>query len=454
MMRWFSRLLIVVGLGGAMISQAAAFAQTQVQTPHAALIEIDGVIHAVSAQFFERALDTAAEDGATLVIVTLDTPGGLLDSTREIVGAIQDSPVPVVVYVSPSGARAASAGTFIAASAHVAAMAPLTNIGAAAPVGGGGDDLPDTVEAKATQDAAAFMRQIAETRGRNAEALTDTILKATAYSATEAVENNVVDLMAQDLDDLLRQIDGRTVSVGETDVALDAAELEIRSIDRTLVERFLGFIANPNVAFILFVVGAIGLVVEVFSPGLIGPGVIGLLCLALAVLAFGYLPVNWVGVALLAFAAILLFLELQAPGVGIFGAAGAISFLLGAFFLFGGFSPPPIPTPSFQVSLWLVGGVGVAVAGMTIVSVRFVAASRKTVYESPTANLVGRTAAVTTALDPKGSVQVAGETWTAVTESGRPIDAGREVVVTEMDGLTLKVTEADGPSGEAGQEKG
>ena len=450
MMRWLGRLLIVVGLGGAMISQATAFAQPQARTPHAALIEIDGVIHAVSAQFFQRALDAAAEDGATVVIVTLDTPGGLLDSTREFVGAIQDSPVPVVVYISPSGARAASAGTFIAASAHVAAMAPLTNIGAAAPVGGGGDDLPDTVEEKATQDAAAFMRQIAETRGRNAEALTDTILKATAYSATEAVENNVVDLIAQDLDDLLSQIDGRTVSVGETDVVVDAAGLEIRSVDRTLVERFLDFIANPNVAFILFVAGSIGLVVEIFSPGLIGPGAVGLLCLSLAVLAFGYLPVNWVGVALLVFAAILLFLELQAPGVGIFGTVGAISFLLGAFFLFGGLSSPAIPTPSFRVSLWLVAGVGVAVAGMTIVSVRFLAADRRTIYESPSANLVGQTATVTTALDPKGSVRVVGETWTAVTESGRPIEAGKEVVVTEVDGLTLKVYEADEPSGQPG----
>ncbi len=446
MMRWLSRLLIVVGLGGAMISQAAA-AFAQPQTPHAALIEIDGPVHPISARFLKRAIDTAAEDGARIVIVTLDTPGGLLDSTREMVGAIQDSPVPVVVYVSPSGARAASAGTFIAASAHVAAMAPVTNIGAAAPVGSGGEDLPDTVAAKATQDAAAFMRQIAEIRGRNAEALADTILKATAYSATEAVENNVVDLIAQDLDDLLRQIDGRTVELRGTDVVLDTADLEIRSINRTPVERFLGFIANPNIAFLLFVVGSIGLVVEIFAPGLIGPGVVGILCLALAVLAFGYLPVNWVGVALLIFAAILFFFELQAPGVGLFGIVGVISFLIGAFFLFGGFSPPPIPTPSFRVSIWLVAGIGAALAATTIVSIRFLAANRRTVYVSPSANLVGRTATVMTALDPKGSVQVIGEKWTAVTQSGRPVEAGKEVVVLEVDGLTLKVSEADASSG-------
>ena len=414
--------------------------------PHAALIEIDGPIHAISARFLERALDTAAEDGARIAIVTLDTPGGLLDSTRKMVGAIQESPVPVVVYVSPAGARAASAGTFIAASAHVAAMAPVTNIGAAAPVAGGGEDLPDTVKAKATQDAAAFMRQIAETRGRNAEALTDTILKATAYSATEAVENNVVDLIAQDLDDLLRQIDGRTVDVRGADVVLDTAGLEIRPVSRTPVESFLGFIANPNIAFLLFVVGSIGLVVEIFSPGLIGPGVVGLLCLALAVLAFGYLPVNWVGVALLVFAAVLFFFELQAPGVGLFGIVGVISFLIGAFFLFGGFTPPPIPTPSFRVSIWLMGGIGAALAGLTVVSIRFLAADRRTVYVSPSANLIGRTGTVMTALDPKGSVQVIGETWTAVTQSDRPIEVGKEVVVREVDGLTLKVSEPDGPA--------
>ncbi len=429
-----------------MISQAAgAFAQAQ--SPHAALIEIDGLVNPISARFLKRALDTAAEDSATLVVVTLDTPGGLWDSTREMVGAIQDSPAPVVVYVSPSGARAASAGTFIAASAHVAAMAPVTNIGAASPVAGGGEDLPDTLEAKATQDAAAFMRQIAETRGRNAEALTDTILKATAYSATEAVENNVVDLIARDLDDLLRQIDGRTVDVRGENVVLDTADLDIRSISRTLVERFLGFIANPNIAFLLFVVGSIGLTIEIFAPGLIGPGVVGLLCLALAVLAFGYLPVNWVGVALLVFAAILFFFELQAPGVGIFGIVGVISFLIGAFFLFGGFSPPPIPTPSFRVSIWLVAGVGAALGGATIVSIRFLAADRRTVYVSPSEDIVGRTATVLTALDPKGSVQVIGEQWTAVTQSGRPVEAGKEVVVLEVDGLTLKVSEADGSGG-------
>ena len=426
-----------------MISQAAAFAQPQ--APHAALIEIDGPIHAISARFLERALDTAAEDGARIAIVTLDTPGGLLDSTRKMVGAIQESTVPVVVYVSPAGARAASAGTFIAVSAHVAAMAPVTNIGAAAPVAGDGEDLPDTVAAKATQDAAAFMRQIAETRGRNAEALTDTILKATAYSATEAVENNVVDLIAQDLDDLLRQIDGRTVDVRGADVVLDTAGLEIRPVSRTPVESFLGFIANPNISFLLFVIGSIGLVVEIFSPGLIGPGVVGILCLALAILAFGYLPVNWVGVALLVFAAVLFFLELQAPGVGIFGVVGVISFLIGAFFLFGGFSAPPIPTPSFRVSIWLMGGVGAALAGLTVVSIRFLAADRRTVYVSPSANLIGRTGTVMTALDPKGSVQVIGETWTAVTQSDRPIEAGKEVEVLEVDGLTLRVSESDGP---------
>ena len=424
---------------------AAAFAQPS--APHAALIEIDGSIHGVAARFLERALETAAEDGARVVILRLDTPGGLLDSTRDMVGAIQESPVPVVVYVSPSGARAASAGTFITASAHVAAMAPVTNIGAASPVSGAGGDLPEQIEEKATQDAAAFMREIAATRGRNADALIDTIRRSRAFSATEAVEENVVDLIAQGLDDLLRQIDGRTVQIRGRDVVLETAGLEVRSIDRTQVERFIGFIANPNVAFLLFVIGSIGLVIEIFSPGLIGPGVIGVLFLALAFLSFGYLPVNWVGVALLVFAAVLLFLELQAPGVGIFGAAGVVSFLIGAFFLFGGFSAPAIPTPSFRVSLWLVGGVGVALAGMMIVSIRVIASGRKTVYVSPTADLVGQTGTVMTALEPKGAVQVGGETWTAETESGGSIDAGKRVVVEQMDGLTLKVSEAEDGGG-------
>jgi len=450
-----SRLLVAVGLGGAILSQGAALVQAQ--APHAALIEIDDTIHAVSARFLDRGIDTATEDGATLLIVVLDTPGGLLSSTRDMVGSIQASGIPVVVYVAPSGARAASAGTFITAAAHVAAMAPVTNIGAASPVGRGGDDLPETLEKKATQDAAAFMREIAEARGRNADALAETVLKATAFSATEASENNMVDLIATDVDDLLRQLDGRTVEIGGATVVLQTAGLEVRAIRRTPVERFLGIIADPDIAFLLFTIGSLGLVFELMAPGLIVPGIVGVITLALAFLAFGNLPVNWAGVALLVFAIVLFFLELQAPGIGVFGIAGAFSFLLGAFLLFGGLGAPAIETPSVRVSLWVIAVAAAVMFASLGFLVRDIAAARRGGTAAPTTatSLAGQMGVVSTALAPRGSVRAAGEDWTAVSDSGEAIAEGEEVIVVDMDGLTLKVFPAEdspGPRGYAANE--
>ena len=432
-----------VGLGGAIVSQGVAVAQAQ--GPHAALIEIDDTIHAISARFLDKGIDTATEDGARLLIVTLDTPGGLLSSTRDMVGSIQASRVPIVVYVSPSGARAASAGTFITAAAHVAAMAPVTNIGAASPVAGGGEDLPETLGKKATQDAAAFMREIAEERGRNADALEETVLKATAFSATEALTKNMIDLIANDVDDLLRQLDGWTVDIGGTAVTLETAGLEVRTIERTPVDKFLSFIANPDVAFLLFTIGSLGLMIELLVPGVVIPGIVGVIALALAFLAFGSLPVNWAGVVLLIFAMVMLFLELQAPGIGVFGIAGAVSFLLGAFLLFGGLSAPAIETPSFRVNPWLIAGTAAVMFAFLAFLIRGIVGSRRGGTTAPTTapSVVGEVGVATTALDPRGSVHVGGETWSAVSDSGEEIGEGEEVIVVDMEGLTLKVFRAE-----------
>ena len=235
--------LVVVGFGGFAATQVLATAVSS--GPHASVITIDGAIDPIAAGYLSRGLDAATEDGSRLVIVLLDTPGGLLSSTRDMVEDILRSKVPVVVYVWPPGSRAASAGTFIAAAGHVAAMAPTTNIGAAAPVGGGGEDLPKTLKSKATQDAAAFIRSIAEKRDRNAEALEETVLAAASYTASEALENNVIDLIAGDIDELLAKLDGRSVTLNSGEFIIETLGLELREIDRTLVERFLGFVATP-----------------------------------------------------------------------------------------------------------------------------------------------------------------------------------------------------------------
>ena len=429
---------MLVGFGGFILSQTLP---ATASGPYAARVTIDGTIDAISANYLFRGIDKAAEDGAHLVILVVDTPGGLLGSTRDMVADILDSAIPVVSYVSPSGAQAASAGTFIVAAAHVAAMAPTTNIGAASPVGGQGEDLPDTLKSKVTQDAAAFMRGIADLRGRDADALEETVLNAAAYSAVEALRKNVVDMIADDTEDLLRQLDGGTVRLKDREVTLATEGLEVRDIRRTAVERFLGFVASPNIAFLLLTLGGLGILVEFLSPGLYGPGIVGVIALSLAFVASGNLPVNWAGVGLIALAMLLFFLELQAPGIGIFGIAGGVSFVLGAFFLFSSFSAPAIPTPSFRVSLWLIGTVSAILIGFLVLLVKTVLQAKRE-HTSPTQGLVGQMGRTTTPLDPRGTVQVAGERWSAVSDCGEPIDEGEEVIVQDVEGLTLKVFKA------------
>ena len=436
--------LVVLGFGGAIASQAINTARAQ--GDHAALVEIDGAIQPISARFLARAIDTAAEENAEVLIVLLDTPGGLLDSTREMVEAILASGVPVVVYVSPAGAEATSAGTFITAAAHVAAMAPSTNIGAAAPVSSTGEELPDTVKSKASEAAAAFIRSIAEERGRNADALEATVVEAKAYTASEALDNGIIDLVVRDVPALLEALDGRQVDLERGSRALQTANIPVRQIEPTALDRFLGIIADPNIAFILLALGALGILIEVMSPGLIGPGALGVIALALAFVAIGNLPVNWVGVGLLVFAMVLFLVEVQAPGIGVFGVAGAVSFVLGAFFLFGGISPPPITTPSFRVDPWLLGAVSVVLFALLALSLRTLAVARKTDYVSPSSNVVGQAGKVVAPLEPRGTVRVNGESWTAESLSGQPIAAGAEIIVMEVEGLTLKVSEAVGPA--------
>ena len=441
MRRVISLLLVLLGFGGFGVLQVlpALYAAG----PHVALLKIDGAIQPTSASFLSRGIDVATDEEARIIVVQLDTPGGLLSSTRDMVADILASDIPVVVYVAPPGSRAASAGTFITAAAHVAAMAPTTNIGAASPVGGGGEDLPETLNSKATQDAAAFIRGIAEERGRNSQALEDTVLNALSYSATEALENNIIDLIAQDLDELLSKLDGMTVQIGGGELVLELKGLEVREINRTAVERFIGFLADSNVAFLLLTLGSIGIMVEVFNPGLIVPGVFGAIALALAFLALGNLPVNWVGVGLIGLGMLLFFFEMQAPGIGVFGVSGAISFVLGAFLLFGGFSSPPIPSPSFRVSIWVIAGISAVLFSFQIFMLRAVLQARRAPrYPTGTESLVGQTGTATTALSPRGTVQVASELWSALSDSGEPIPEGEQVIVSEVEGLTLKVFKA------------
>ena len=432
--------LVVLGFGGFLLGQAA----TAGASGHSAtLISIDGTIDEPAASHLARGLDDAHESGARLAIVRLDTPGGLYSSTREIVELLLTSPIPVAVYVSPPGAQAASAGTFITAAAHVAAMAPGTNIGAASPVGGGGEDLPETLKSKASQDAAAFIRSIADERGRNRDVLEKTVLNALSLSPSEALDENVIDFVASDLPDLLEKMNGMEVTVGGGEVTLDTTGISVSELHQTPLERFLGFLANPNVAFVLLTIGGIGILIELISPGLIVPGVVGIIALALAFTAIANLPVNWVGLGLILLAMLLFYLETVVPGLGVFGISAAISFIVGAFLLFGGFSAPPIPEPSFRVNLWIIGVLGAFLAVSLALFLRENRRVKALDTHTGPVNLEGEVGTVVTALEPRGVVRVRGESWSAESDSGEPIQQGEEVIVSDVEGLTLKVFKAD-----------
>ncbi|MEE9198500.1 MAG: NfeD family protein, partial [Dehalococcoidia bacterium] len=376
---------------------------------------------------------------ARLLIIKLDTPGGLLSSTEKIVQLLFNARVPTAVYVYPSGAFAASAGTFVTTAANFAVMSEGSSIGAAAPVGAGGENLPETLSEKAVNITVAMVEGIAEKRGRNRELLISTVTEARAFSATEAVDEGIVDFIATDIDDLLARLDGRTVETAAGTVVLDTKGLAKREIDMSLAERFFSFVGDPNIIGLLITLGALGIFVELLHPGLIVPGVTGLLALVVGLVALGTLPFNWAGIALLALAAVLIFFEIQAPGFGFLGLAGVIAFIIGALLLFSVGEPSFPGAPVLKISLWLLGILSAMMALFALVVVTAVARSRRLKYVSALAKLVGQRGRVTSDLSPTGTVQVASELWSAVSQSEEVISQGEEVEVVEVKGLTLKV---------------
>ncbi len=438
-------LVMLAGLWGMSFSgDQPAFAQSTDNDTTVVLIRLDGAIDGVSARFIARGLDSAVEQDAQLVVLMLDTPGGLLDATRDIVASILASEVPVAVYVAPEGARAASAGTFIGASADILAMAPATNIGAAAVVQADGSDLPETLDQKASQDAAAFIRSIAERRGRNVSALEDTVLSASAYSALEAVELGVADLVAVDYASLLHDLDGYEVGTDSETIILDLANVTTNTVDLSLLEQVLSFISSPDIAFLLISLGGLGVIVELWHPGLWVPGTLGVLFLILGWAGVGQLPFSWAGVALITLSLLLFYLESTAVGIGYFGVAATISLILGGIFLLGFFGSPGIPGDAPAISRWLLISVG-AVTGALMLwfAMELRKARQIRLYQSPTAtmSLVGATGVVSTDLSLAGEVVVNGEYWSGEAEPGtaRKISAGANIEVVSVDGNHLKV---------------
>ena len=399
------------------------------------VIDLNSEIHAVSARFVAQAIREAGTSGAPLVILRIDTPGGRLDSTREITQAILGSPVPVVGWVAPPGSQAASAGFIILMSCDVAAMAPGTNAGAASPVGGAGEDLPKTIAKKVGEDVSALLRSVTEPRGRPVDDAVKAVTEATSYSETEAEKRKLIEVIARDIPDLLARLDGRTARrVGKPDAVLKTAGLTTERKEMTRRERFLGVIASPALAGILFLVGLVGLYSELSHPGGILPGVLGAICLVLALFAMSVLPVNGAGVGLLVLGALFFFLEIKFASHGVLAIGGAVAIVLGGILLF----PDRAGAPRGELATLTAGAVTTA-AILAMLSFKALAAKRLP-DRTGVGVLVGQVVAARTALSPAGKIFVDGALWEA--RSSEPVAAGELVEIVGLDGLSVLVRPA------------
>jgi len=398
-------------------------------------ITVEGPLTPVSVAYVQRGIDMAERESAEALILTLNTPGGRLDWMQQIVAAIRASHVPVVVYVSPRGAAAASAGTLITLAGHAAAMAPETTIGAASPVGGEGADLGETMERKAKEDIRALARGLTEQRGEEATRLAEVMIEeARAVSATEALAAGLIDFVASDLADLLRQLDGFTVEVAGRPVTLATTTASVRPIEMSLIEQILTRIADPNILALLLFIGAQAVLIELGSPGGWVAGFIGVVCLALAIYGLGILPVDWFGLVLIAIAFVLFVLDIKAPTHGALTIVGALTLITGLLVLFS--EPGVEEFGRLSIPLVIALGLGTALFFLFIAAKGLHAQRAKPV--TGVEGLLGAAGVARNDLTPAGLVFVHGERWQAIAEEGE-VKEGTPVQVVGIDGFRLKV---------------
>jgi len=435
-------LFVIIGLLWAVLATEGARAAV----PQVDVLRIDGGVAAPLADYLQRGIRQAEENDVQAVVITMSTPGGLLSSTEDIVTAITDSSVPVVVYVDP---WAGSAGTFITLAAHVAAMAPGSVIGAASPVSGTGEDIDETMKKKVTQHTMAWVESLAESRGRNKKAAIAAVAEAASYTEREALgldeiegweelgldgpilDPPLVDLGANSLKDLLKKIDGREITLKSGMVVqLHTADVVINRVEMTTIERFLNAIGDSNIAYILLSIATLGIMVEIFHPGLIFPGVLGGICLFLSVYSLDMLEANYAGLLLMLLAFGLFIAEAFTPTFGLLTAGGVISLVLGSFILFSG-SP-------FSIDPKLIAAVVTVFTVIFVIVITAVVRAHRQRITTGREGLVGEAALAHTSLDPRGTVMIKGERWNATSENGT-IGPGEEVVITKVEGLKLKV---------------
>ncbi len=423
--------------------------------PRIVVLEIDGVIGPALLDYFQRGMARAEADGATAVILRLDTPGGLDSSMRDMIRTILAAPLPVIGYVAPGGARAASAGTYLMYAAHVAAMAPGTNLGAATPVQIGGlpgapepeqeqgqEQEPNeadepaaqpttAMERKLVEDAVAYIRSLAELRGRNADWAEQAVRTGASLSSSAALEAGVIDLRAADLDELLQALDGREVTVAGATVTLTTAEAQLERIEHDWRTQLLAVITNPNVAYLLMLIGIYGLIFELANPGALVPGVLGGICLLVALFALQALPINYAGLALIVFGVALMLAEAFVPSFGVLGIGGAIAFAIGSIMLFD------TDVEGFQLSLALVAGFSLVSLIVLVGTATMALRARGRPAVAGGEGMIGTEGVALEDFSGRGRVLVHGEAWTAATE--QPLRKGQRVRVVAREGLHLQV---------------
>ncbi len=444
---------------------ALAAAQTEPGTGNdrrAALVVIDGAIGPATSLYYESAARQAEELGASLIVLRIDTPGGLDTAMRDIIKRILASPIPVVVYVAPSGARAASAGTYILYASHVAAMAPATNLGAATPVSviggppkpqpparptpGDSEPQPESVpaapgpgaaaeERKMVNDAVAYIRSLAERRGRNADWAERAVREASSLSAEEALKQGIIEIIAADVPELLRQLDGRVLQMDDgRKLKLATQGMTVVAISPDWRQKILSVLTNPAVAYILLLIGIYGLLLEGYNPGAILPGVVGGICLLLALYAFQVLPINYAGLGLIALGIILIVAETLVPSLGILGIGGVIAFVMGSIMLLD------TDVPGYEIPVAIIAAIATAAGLIVLLTVTLLLRSRRKRVVTGQEAMVGEDVVAIEDFEGEGWVRAHGETWRA--QSSAPVKQGQRLRVTEMHGLLLTVTPA------------